>query len=112
QGGAYTRSSYEAFLASGGVLAGDGTPQGGNPDLLVTDYVEYVKPEQLVSYELGYKGLITENFIVDANVYYTSYKDFIGGDDVAAKFATVHQGRTFVPGTIYSPYRNSPEDVT
>lgn len=112
QGGAWTRASYEAFRASGGSLAADGTPEGGNPDLLVTDYVDYVKPEQLVSYELGYKGLITENFIVDANIYYTSYKDFIGGDDVAAKFATVHQGRTFAPGTIYSPYRNSPEDVT
>ena len=79
---------------------------------LVTDNVDYVKPEQLVSYEIGYKGLFTQNFIVDLNVYYTSYSDFIGGDDVAAKFQTTHQGTTFAPGTIYSPYRNSTEDVT
>lgn len=112
KGGAWTRASYEAFRASGGTLADDGTPVGGNSSLLVTDNVDYVKPEQLVSYEIGYKGLFSENFIVDLNLYYTSYTDFIGGDDVAAKFQTVHQGTTYAPGTIYSPYRNSPEDVT
>jgi outer membrane receptor protein involved in Fe transport len=111
-GGAWTRASYEAFRASGGTLASDGTPVGGNPSLLVTDNVDYVKPEQLVSYEIGYKGLFAENFIIDVNFYRTSYTDFIGGDDVAAKFQTVHQGTTYAPGTIYSPYRNSPEDVT
>ena len=112
RGGAYTRTSYEAYRGSGGTLASDGTPTGGDPSLLVEDYVEYVKPERLVSYELGYKGLLSQNFIVDLNFYYTSYTDFIGGDDVAAKFQTVHQGVTYAPGTIYSPYRNSPEDVT
>ncbi|WP_276374042.1 TonB-dependent receptor [Chryseolinea sp. H1M3-3] len=112
KGGAWTRSSYEAYRASGGTLAADGTPTGGNTSLLVTDDVDYVKPEQLVSYEIGYKGLISQNFIVDLNGYYTSYTDFIGGDDVAAKYETVHQGTTYAPGTIYSPYRNSPEDVT
>ena len=40
---------------------------------------------------MGYKGLLSQNFIVDLNFYYTSYTDFIGGDDVAAKFKTVHQ---------------------
>lgn len=112
EGGAWTRSSYEAFRGSGGTLAADGTPTGGDPTLLVTDNVDYVKPERLVSYEIGYKGLFSQNFIMDLNLYYTSYRDFIGGDDVAAKFQTVHQGTTYVPGTIYSPYRNSPEDVT
>ena len=112
KGGAWTRASYEAFRGSGGTLAADGTPTGGNPNLLVTDDVDYVKPERLSSYEIGYKGLFSENFIVDLNLYYTSYKDFIGGDDVAAKFQTVHQGTTYAPGTIYSPYRNASEDVT
>ncbi|HET6540085.1 MAG TPA: TonB-dependent receptor [Chryseolinea sp.] len=112
EGGAWTRTSYDAFRASGGVLQSDGTPTGGDPSLLVQDYVEYVKPERLESYELGYKGLLSQNFIVDLNFYYTSYTDFIGGDDVAAKFQTVHQGTTYAPGKIYSPYRNSPEDVT
>ncbi len=111
QGGAWTRSSYEDYRTSGGRLEADGTPTGGDPSRLVTDNVDYVKPEQLTSYEIGYKGLFTQSFFVDLNVYRTSYSDFIGGDDVAAKFQTTHQGRIFAPGTIYSPYRNSKEDV-
>jgi len=102
EGGAWTRTSYEQFLQSG-----DSTD-------LVTDYVEYVKPEQLKSFEIGYKGLFggKKNFLVDLNYYYTTYTDFIGGDDVAVKNATTHQGEPIPAGTIFSPYRNSPDDVT
>jgi outer membrane receptor protein involved in Fe transport len=113
EGGAYTRSSYEAYQASGGRLEGaDGTPTGGDPSLLVEDYVEYVKPEQLTAYEIGYKGLFSNVFLLDVNGYYTSYTDFIGGDDVASKRQTSHQGESVPAGTIFSPYRNSPVDVT
>ncbi|HEY0741435.1 MAG TPA: TonB-dependent receptor [Chryseosolibacter sp.] len=113
EGGAYTRASYEAYRASGGSLVGaEGTPTGGNPALLVEDYVEYVKPERLTAYEIGYKGLVNNVFLIDLNAYYTSYTDFIGGDDVASKRATTHQGEVVPAGTIFSPYRNSPVDVT
>jgi iron complex outermembrane recepter protein len=112
EGGAWTRASYEAFLASGGTLASDGTPTGGNSSLLVTDYVEYVKPEQLKSFEVGYKGIFANQFLVDLNGYYTMYTNFIGGDDVASKAPTTHEGGTIPAGTIFSPYRNLPEDVT
>ena len=112
EGGAWTRASYEAFLASGGTLNADGTTNGGNPALLIEDYVEYVKPERLVSYEIGYKGIFNNIFMVDLNGYYTAYNDFIGGDDVAAKRATTHQGETVPAGTIFSPYRNIPGEVT
>jgi hypothetical protein len=62
---------------------------------------------------LGYKGLISQNFIVDLNYYYTSYTDFIGGDDVAGKIPNRSSGsNSTLPGRFYSPYRNSPEDVT
>lgn len=112
EGGAWTRASYEAFLASGGTLNADGTTNGGNPSLLIEDYVEYVKPERLVSYEVGYKGIFNNIFMVDLNGYYTAYNDFIGGDDVAVKRATTHQGNVVPAGTIYSPYRNIPGEVT
>jgi outer membrane receptor protein involved in Fe transport len=112
EGGAWTRDSYEDFLASGGTLQADGTAVGGNSSLLVEDYVEYVKPEQLVSYEIGYKGIFSNVFLLDLNAYYTSYTDFIGGSDVAAKRATSHQGNTLNAGTIFSPYRNLDQDVT
>ena len=90
----------------------DGTTNGGDPTLLVDDYVEYVKPEQLKAFEVGYKGLLGGNFLIDLNYYYTAYTNFLGGDDVAAKRATTHQGKPVDAGTIFSPYRNSPEDVT
>ena len=117
EGGAWTRVSYEAFQASGGSLNADGTTNGGDPSLLVTDYVEYVKPEQLSAFEIGYKGLLGGNFLIDLNYYYTAYTNFLGGDDVAAKRATWHQIPQSDPanvraGTIFSSYRNSPEEVT
>ena len=112
EGGAWTRASYDAFRASGGSLNADGSTNGGDPSLLVEDYVEYVKPEQLKAFEFGYKGLIGGNFLIDLNYYYTAYTNFLGGDDVAAKRATTHQGLPVAAGTIFSPYRNSDEDVT
>lgn len=112
EGGAWSRTSYDAYLASGGTLAADGTPTGGDATLLQEDYVEYVKPEQLNSFEVGYKGIFNNIFLVDLNGYYTRYKDFIGGDDVASKAPTTHQGETVPAGTIFSPYRNLPQEVT
>ena len=111
-GGAYTRESYENYLATGGSLAADGTPTGGDPTKLVTANVPYVEPERLKSVEIGYKGLITNDFLVDLNGYYTNYQDFIGSLDIASKAPTTHQGETVPAGTIYSPYVNSPASVS
>lgn len=111
-GGAWTQASYNAFRASGGTLNADGTTTGGNPDLLVTANIPYVQPEQLSSYEIGYKGLLAEKLLVDVNAYYTSYTNFIGGEVVAVKKATTHQTRTINAGTLYNPYANSENDVT
>lgn len=112
EGGAYTRASYEAYRNSGGSILPDGTLSGGNQSLLVEDYVEYVKPERLNSYELGYKGLLGKNFLLDLSGYYTIYQDFIGGDDVVSKLPTEHQQNPIPAGTIFSPYRNESEEVT
>jgi outer membrane receptor protein involved in Fe transport len=111
EGGAYTIESYNAYLASGGTLTATG-PSGGNAALLVDAYIPYVGPEKLVSYEVGYKGIFEGKFLVDLNAYYTTYKDFIGGDDYVLKSPTTHQGNTVPAGTIYTPYVNFPEDVT
>jgi iron complex outermembrane recepter protein len=113
EGGAWSRASYEAYRASGGFIDPEtGTPVGGNDKLLQTDYVEYIKPESLKSYELGYKSVIGSNFLIDWNLYYTEYKDFIGGDDVVSKLPTTHQGDPLPAGKIFSPYRNESEKVT
>ena len=46
-------------------------------DLLVKSEVAYIKPEQVKTFEVGYKGLIDNKLMVDASFYFSSYKDFI-----------------------------------
>jgi outer membrane receptor protein involved in Fe transport len=111
-GGAWTDASYKAFRASGGTLAADGTPTGGNSSLLVTADIPYVQPERLKSFEVGYKGVFSKKLLVDLNAYYTTYTDFIGGQIVAVKAPTTHQAKTVAPGSLYSLYNNSTENVT
>jgi outer membrane receptor protein involved in Fe transport len=74
----YTDVSYRAFLAS---AAATGTP---NPALLQQYNFDPkgVRPESVQSYELGYKGLILPNLLIDAYGYYNIYKDFITAVDV------------------------------
>jgi len=82
---AYTDVSYRAFLAS---AAATGTP---NPALLqqYTFDAKGVRPESVQSYELGYKGLILPNLLVDAYGYYNTYKDFITAVDVYQNVGTL-----------------------
>lgn len=112
-GGSYTRDSYRAYQSSGGSLnPTTGAPQGGNQALLVETNVPYIQPEQLQAFEIGYKGLFNTDLLVDVNFYYNQYSNFLGTEFVASKTPSVHQGTTLAPGTIFSLYSNSPEDVT
>ncbi len=111
-GGAWTDASYKAYRASGGTLAADGTPTGGNASLLETADIPYVQPEQLKSFEVGYKGVFGKKLLIDLNGYYTSYENFIGGQIVAVKAPTTHQGKAVPAGSLYSLYNNSLESVT
>lgn len=43
----------------------------------------YVKPEKVNSFEVGYRGKI-KNFIIDASAYYNSYTDFLANESVIA----------------------------
>lgn len=112
-GGAWTQTSYNAFVAAGGKLdPNTGAVTAGNASLLQTANVSYVKPEQLSAYEVGYKGVIAKTLMVDLNYYYTSYSGFIGGQIVAGKNATMHQGKQVNAGALWAPYVNSAENVT
>jgi outer membrane receptor protein involved in Fe transport len=68
---AYTSESIVAYRNS----VSTGTP---NPALLQQAQFKTINPEITYSYELGYRGLVTSKFLVDAYVYYSRYKDFIG----------------------------------
>lgn len=67
----FTAESIGAFRTS--VAAG-----APNPGLLQRAEFETLKPETVNSYEIGYRGLPTSKLLVDAYVYYSVYKDFIG----------------------------------
>ena len=112
-GGSWTQSSFTAFRNAGGTLAADGTPTGSATAiaLLETANVAYVQPEQLQSFELGYKGLVFSKLLVDLNGYYTSYTNFLGSQIVAAKLPTTHQNVVSAPGRLFSLYNNSPQEI-
>lgn len=48
-----------------------------NKDKLVKSNVAYIKPEQVRSFEIGYKGLLTNKLLFDINYYNSQYKDFL-----------------------------------
>ncbi len=72
-----TAASYRAFLAT----AAMGTP---NPGVLVPYNLnpKGIRPESVKSFELGYKGLLSSNLMIDTYGYYSIYEDFIGGVDL------------------------------
>ena len=77
----FTASSVSAFGAAFGAASAGGTtfPQAVNQNkaLLKKSAVAYIKPEKQAAFEVGYKGLIANNLLVDLNYYYSSYKNFI-----------------------------------
>lgn len=109
EGGAYTAASWAAFQQS----ALQGAP---DPSLLQEIYMDYIKPEQLSSFELGYRSVIG-NLFIDWNTYMTFYKDFITATNVVAKEGFMHQGQ-LVNGVaegdplILRPYHNVSDRVT
>lgn len=72
-----TSKSYGAFLAS----AAAGTPNPGLLSFYNFD-VGGLRPERVKSFELGYKGLVTKELLIDAYGYYSIFNDFIGGAEV------------------------------
>jgi outer membrane receptor protein involved in Fe transport len=77
----FTASSVGAFGGAFGAAVGGGTPPDQalmqNKDVLVKSDVAYIKPEQVKTFEIGYKSMLADKLMVDANYYYSSYTDFI-----------------------------------
>lgn len=73
----FTDVSYRNFLAS----AAAGSP---NPALLKTYTFDPkgVKPESVKAYELGYKGLLGSNVLIDAYGYFNTYESFVTAVEV------------------------------
>ena len=101
----YTLSSVQALAAT------------GNPAVLEIANPDLVKPEQVSSVEVGYRGKFSR-VIVDFNAYYNDYKDFISQEVVISPYyGTVGDNSLSVAAIAnddyqaYSTYTNSPVSV-
>ena len=105
----YTESALKEFAETGNPAVLSNPDAIANPDL--------VKPEQVTSAEVGYRGKL-DKLIVDFSVYYNSYKDFISQQAVASPFyGTVGDGGLSVAAIAngdwqgYSAYTNAEAKV-
>ncbi|MEI6864852.1 TonB-dependent receptor [Flavicella sp.] len=57
----------------------------GDPTLLEVSEIDFVKPEHVTAFELGYRGVINK-VIIDFSTYYNIYKDFIGNKTVISPY--------------------------
>lgn len=77
----FTAGSVGAFGGAFGAAVANGTsPQDAliaNRNLLEKSNVAYIKPERIKTFEIGYKSLLFNKLMIDANYYYSDYTDFI-----------------------------------
>ncbi|WP_431156877.1 TonB-dependent receptor domain-containing protein [Winogradskyella poriferorum] len=115
--GAYNNSFFANSVLNG-------FANSGNPADLEIANSNLAQPEQVSSYELGYRGKF-DNIIVDASAYYNRYQDFLANETVVSPFygdvqltQTLPNGVPLAVAAIangdfeaYQTYTNADEDV-
>lgn len=115
--GAYNNSFFASSVT-------DGFANTGNPADLQIANSSLAQPEQISSFEVGYRGKI-EKFIIDGSVYYNIYDDFLANETVVSPFyGDVELTQTLPNGTplaiaaiangdfrAFQTYTNSDADV-
>ncbi len=101
----YLASSVEDFADS------------GNPADLRIGNSSLAEPEQVTSFEVGYRGKV-EKFIFDASAYYNQYQDFLANETVVAPlYGTVGDNSLSLAALAnddfqpYQTYTNSDADI-
>ncbi|HOY14344.1 MAG TPA: hypothetical protein PLY70_14445, partial [Saprospiraceae bacterium] len=115
-GGSYTLDSYNAYLAA----LQSGVEPGVATQRLETISFDYIQPEQLQSFELGYRGSMNKKVNIDISGFYNIYNNFIDQIFVVNKNATTPKAAALgnpdpVTGTVRStffPYINVPAKIT
>lgn len=115
-GGSYTLDSYNRYLAA----LQSGVEPGVATQRLETISFDYIQPEQLQSFELGYRGTMNKKVNIDISGFYNIYNNFIDQIFVVNKNATTPKAAALgnpdpVTGTVRStfyPYINVPAKIT
>lgn len=100
----YSNRSVDRFILSGNI----DDLEVANPDL--------VQPEQVTSFEIGYRGKVNK-LVIDFSTYYNSYRDFLSPENVAAPlYGNVNDGSAVAAITNddfvrYQAYTNSNVDI-
>ena len=105
-GRVWTKKSYDRAIAA--QLAGDTTWM----QYLQTIDLDYIRPERLMAFEVGYKGLPAEKLMADFNVYYNIYNDFISQINVVNMDTVYHKGQPIPPGQTFRPFYNVDSKIT
>ncbi|WP_341226566.1 carboxypeptidase-like regulatory domain-containing protein [uncultured Arcticibacterium sp.] len=78
-----------------------------------------LQPEKIVSYEIGYKGIIGKKLLVDAYYYYSKYTNFIGTTSVIVPISAAGPGLPIESGVAsastrlaYSRPANTSQEIT
>lgn len=87
-----TIPSLQAFLASGGT----------NPSVLQLSRFDFLRQEKISTLEIGYKALWGNNLLVDANVYFNRYTDFVSRN----------LGYSLLVNRAFAVYTNIPDEIT
>ena len=80
-------AAYQLNYSQSSVTAYQQSILNGAPDtsLLKTIQSNLAAPEQVTAFELGYRGKV-KSYIIDASVYFNSYKDFLSNENVVATY--------------------------
>ncbi len=82
----YTASSATAYSIAVAQSVAAGTPEAQaaveNAGVLKKLDLEFVKPERIISWEIGYKGIVAKKLLVDWNYYISMYEDFQANTNV------------------------------
>ncbi|MFW6157377.1 MAG: TonB-dependent receptor, partial [Balneolaceae bacterium] len=102
----YTTSSVLQFAAS------------EDPADLEVSNVDFIRPEQIRTWEIGYRSLLSDQLNLDLNFYYSTYEDFQANTNVIVPLTgnvadgsgvqDVAEGRT----KVFQLYTNADETVT
>ncbi len=122
-----TQSQFIWFPTSAGILVGStqenaeryGIHNGGalDPVTLEPIDIDFVAPEKLTAFEIGYKGVIAGDVLVDVNYYHNNYDGFIANRPVLSAGPVVRRGETLTNAIggfniLMNPYVNVAEDIS